>query len=195
MTCTLVLGGARSGKSAYAERLAIDSGKEVVYIATASAGDGEMAARIAHHRAQRPAHWITVEEPLELAAALLQWRAPHRVLLVDCLTLWLTNLLFSERTDYPDVGAIELPATFHRQRAEFLAALQVPANALAGAEDHACDIILVSNEVGMGIVPYGAVSRCFTDEAGRLNQAVAVLCDRAVFLAAGLPLVLKGAPC
>ncbi len=187
MTSTLILGGARSGKSAYAEKLAIASGKEVIYIATAHAGDGEMAVRIAHHRTQRPAHWITVEEPLALADTLTKWRAPHRLILVDCLTLWLTNLLLSERTEHPDLGEIELPATFHQQRAALLQALTAPA--AAG------EVILVSNEVGLGIVPYGAISRCFTDEAGRLNQAVAALCDRAVFIAAGLPLVLKGAPC
>ncbi|MFA9219035.1 MAG: bifunctional adenosylcobinamide kinase/adenosylcobinamide-phosphate guanylyltransferase, partial [Sphingomonadaceae bacterium] len=93
MTCTLILGGARSGKSRHAEQLARDSGKEVVYIATAHAGDEEMAARIAQHRTQRPSHWITVEQPLALADAIATWRAPHRLLLVDCLTLWLTNLL------------------------------------------------------------------------------------------------------
>lgn len=187
MTCTLILGGARSGKSLYAERLAIESGKEVIYIATGHAGDAEMAGRIAHHRKQRPAHWITVEEPLALGDALGQWRAPDRVVLVDCLTLWLTNLLFSERTDYPDIGAIELPAVFRQQRAALLQALSPP------AENG--DVLLVSNEVGLGIVPYGAISRCFTDEAGRLNQAVAALCERAVFVAAGLPLMLKGTPC
>lgn len=185
MTRTLVLGGARSGKSAFAERLAAETGKEVVYIATAQAGDGEMATRIAHHRQQRPAAWTTVEEPLALADVLRRWAAPQRVVLVDCLTLWLSNLLFSAGTAWPEVGDIELPPQFHLQRGALLQALtEVPG-----------DVVLVSNEVGMGIVPYGAISRCFTDEAGRLNQAVAAVCDRAVFVAAGLPLVLKGAPC
>jgi adenosylcobinamide kinase/adenosylcobinamide-phosphate guanylyltransferase len=156
-----------------------------VYIATAQAGDGEMTERIARHRNQRPSQWATVEEPLALAGAMAQWAAPQRLVLVDCLTLWLTNLMFDATTDYPDVGTIALPPRFHEQRAALLSAL-----------DHAAgDIVLVSNEVGMGIVPYGAVSRAFTDEAGRLNQAVAAVCDRAVFVAAGLPLVLKGAPC
>jgi adenosylcobinamide kinase/adenosylcobinamide-phosphate guanylyltransferase len=185
MTRTLVFGGARSGKSAYAEKLAVESGKQVVYIATARAGDGEMAVRIAHHQRQRPAIWRTVEEPLALADALRQWCAPQRLVLVDCLTLWLSNLMFADGTDYPDVGEIALPAQFHAQRAAMLNAL----------EQAAGDVVLVSNEVGMGIVPYGAISRAFTDEAGRLNQAVAAVCDRAVFVAAGLPLVLKGAPC
>nr|WP_221403992.1 bifunctional adenosylcobinamide kinase/adenosylcobinamide-phosphate guanylyltransferase [Pseudoduganella umbonata] len=181
----MVLGGARSGKSAHAERLAAQSGKEVVYVATASAGDAEMARRIATHRADRPAEWTTVEEPLALAAVLERWRAPHRLVLVDCLTLWLTNLLFADGTEYPDVGAIALPRRFHDERAALLAQVRKDAG----------DIVFVSNEVGMGIVPFGAVTRAFTDEAGRLNQAVAAACDNVVFVAAGLPLVLKGAPC
>lgn len=185
MTRTLVFGGARSGKSAYAEKLAIASGKEVAYIATAHAGDGEMAVRIAHHQRQRPAVWTTVEEPLALGSTVQHWAAPGRLVLVDCLTLWLSNLMFSGGTEYPEVGEIELPSRFHEERA-----------ALLGALGHAAgDVVLVSNEVGMGIVPYGAISRAFTDEAGRLNQAVAAVCDSAVFVAAGLPLVLKGAPC
>lgn len=185
MTRTLVFGGARSGKSAYAEKLAVESGKKVVYIATARAGDGEMAMRIAHHQRQRPAIWRTVEEPLALADALRQWCAPQRLVLVDCLTLWLSNLMFADGTDYPDVGEIALPPEFHAQHEGMLDAL----------EQAAGDVVLVSNEVGMGVVPYGAISRAFTDEAGRLNQSVAAVCDRAVFVAAGLPLVLKGAPC
>jgi len=183
MTRTLVFGGARSGKSAYAERLAAASGKEVVYIATASAGDAEMSARIAQHRAQRPRHWHTVEEPIALAGALAAWRAPHRLVLVDCMTLWLSNLMFSDSTQYPDVGTIELPARFHEQRAALL-------DELAAARG---EVVLVSNEVGMGIVPWGAVSRSYADEAGRLNQSVAAACDRVAFVAAGLPLMLKGA--
>lgn len=188
MSRTLVLGGARSGKSAHAERLAAQSGKEIVYVATASAGDAEMTQRIATHRAGRPAHWRTVEEPLALAAVLEQWRAPHRLVLVDCLTLWLTNLLFADGTDYPEVGAIALPRRFHDERAALLAQLEGG----AGGDD---DVVFVSNEVGLGIVPFGAVTRAFADEAGRLNQAVAAACDNVVFVAAGLPLVLKGAAC
>lgn len=188
MTQTLVFGGARSGKSAYAEQLARDSGKEVLYLATAQAGDGEMATRIAHHRTQRPGDWPTVEEPLRLGTALLAHARPDRLLLVDCLTLWLSNLMFSSGETYPDVGDITLPELFHRERAQLL-------SALAELQGSGCDIVLVSNEVGMGIVPYGAISRSFTDEAGRLNQAVAAACQRAVFVAAGLPLVLKGASC
>ena len=185
MTRTLILGGARSGKSAYAESLATASGREVVYIATGQAGDGEMALRIAHHRQQRPAIWTTVEEPLALGDALLQWSAPERLVLVDCLTLWLSNLLFAENQDFPEIGRITPPACFQVQRESFLQAL----DRVAG------DVVLVSNEVGMGVVPFGAVTRWFADEAWRLNQAVAARCERAVLVAAGLPLVLKGGPC
>ncbi len=183
MSTTLVLGGARSGKSAHAESLAIASGRDVVYIATARAGDSEMAQRIAHHRSSRPAHWTTVEEPTALGAAITRWSTLDNVVLVDCLTLWLSNVLFS--SPMPEIGVVTLPPLFYRERDGLLAAL-------ASASG---DVILVSNEVGMGIVPMGAVSRAFVDEQGRLNQAVAAACDRAVFVAAGLPLVLKGSPC
>ncbi len=186
MSTTLVLGGARSGKSAYAERLAHASGKKVVYLATSRAGDAEMAARIAQHRARRPAHWHTVEEELGLAAVLREHCRPGRLVLVDCLTLWLSNLMFCDGRAWPEVGEVALPERFHQERAALLDFLD------AGAEG---DIVFVSNEVGMGIVPWGAVSRCFVDEAGWLNQAVAAHADRAVFVAAGLPLVLKGAAC
>lgn len=182
MSATLVLGGARSGKSAYAERIATESGRGVVYIATASAGDGEMAQRIAHHRERRPAHWRTVEEPLLLADAITRHGTKDNVILVDCLTLWLSNLIFSDARPYPDTGVADMPPLFHAQRQALLAALRA-------APGH---VILVSNEVGMGIVPLGAVSRLFADEAGRLNQSVAAECERAVLIAAGLPLVLKG---
>lgn len=188
MTVTLVLGGARSGKSRYAETMAIASGRELVYIATARHGvgdDSEMGERIAHHRASRDDQWRTVEEPLQLGEAILRASNPASVVLVDCLTLWLTNLVFSDGRIYPDVGRIDLPAVFHDQCAQLLTALQQASG----------DVILVSNEVGMGIVPMGAVTRSFVDEAGRLNQAVAALADRVVFVAAGLPLALKGGPC
>lgn len=186
MSRTLVFGGARSGKSALAERLAHGSGKEVVYLATSHAGDAEMAARIAHHRTRRPAEWRTVEEATALAATLKMLCAPERIVLVDCLTLWLTNLMFSTLQDYPDVGAIDLPPLCVDERAALLDWLDAPP---------AGDVIFVSNEVGMGIVPYGAVSRAFTDEAGRLNQDVAARCERVLLVAAGLPLALKGAAC
>lgn len=182
MSRSLILGGARSGKSAYAEKLAEASGKEVVYIATAQAGDTEMTERIALHRQNRKATWVTVEEPLRLAAAIEHWRSPTRLVLVDCLTVWLSNLLFSEPKEYPDVGKIVPPAIFHEQRERLL-------DVIAASQD---DLILVSNEVGLGIIPQGAISRWFVDEAGRLNQVVAARCDQVVFVAAGLPMTLKG---
>jgi adenosylcobinamide kinase/adenosylcobinamide-phosphate guanylyltransferase len=182
MTRTFIFGGARSGKSAHAEKLAAASGKEVIYVATARAGDDEMAARIALHQQQRNSAWSTIEEPLLLGALIAQWSSPQRVILVDCLTVWLSNLLFSEEKMYPEVGAIEAPPFFKEQRDEFLQALERAAG----------DMILVSNEVGMGVIPQGAISRWFVDEAGRLNQAVAARCERALWVAAGLPLALKG---
>lgn len=185
MTTTLVLGGARSGKSGHAEKIAAQTGCSVVYIATAHAGDGEMAERIAHHRNSRAPHWVTVEEPLLLADAIARHSTPASVVMVDCLTLWLSNLMFSDGRAYPETGTLELPPLFGAQRAALL-------DVLARARG---DIVLVSNEIGMGIIPMGAVSRCFADEAGRLNQAVAAACDRVLFIAAGLPLTLKGAPC
>lgn len=182
MTRTLVLGGARCGKSAHAESLAAASGKEVIYIATAQAGDGEMAARIARHRQQRNQTWTTVEEQIALGAAVARWSGPGRLVLVDCLTIWLSNLLFSEQKNFPEIGEIIPPACFQKERVDFLQSL----------EQAAGDVILVSNEVGMGVIPQGAISRWFVDEAGRLNQAVAARCERALWVAAGLPLVLKG---
>lgn len=169
---TLILGGARSGKSALAERLAAESGREVVYVATAEARDPEMAARIAAHQARRPTTWGCVEEPVRLAAALHRCARTDRCLLVDCLTLWLSNLL----------GDAD-PQAFLRERAAFLSLLP----RLPG------DIVMVSNEVGMGIVPLGELPRRFVDESGRLHQALVAKCDRVIFVAAGLPLVLKGA--
>jgi adenosylcobinamide kinase/adenosylcobinamide-phosphate guanylyltransferase len=166
----LILGGARSGKSALAEQRAHTSGLEVVYIATAEARDAEMDARITHHRARRPAHWLCVEEPLQLAAKLQQHAAGNRCLLIDCLTLWLSNLLTSS------------DEIFVREHEALLKLLpQLPGR-----------IIFVSNEVGLGIVPLGELTRRFCDESGRLHQAVAALCDRVTFVTAGLPMTLKG---
>lgn len=185
MTRTLILGGARSGKSAYAEQLAMARGKQVIYVATARPFDSEMVVRIREHARRRDPSWHTVEEPIELGACITRHAAAGKLVLVDCLTLWLTNLLFSGDQQFPEVGDIPAPEIFARQRAAFLTAL----------EQAAGDVILVSNEVGMGIVPMGAASRWFVDQAGWLNQAVAARCDRVTFVAAGLPLQLKGGPC
>lgn len=169
----LILGGARSGKSRHAEAQAKASGLSVVYIATAQALDDEMAIRIAQHRGQRPAEWGLVEEPLALAATLQREAATDRCLLVDCLTLWLSNLLL---TDEPDRLTDET---------EQLLAL------LPDLPGH---IILVSNETGLGVVPMGALSRRYVDAAGWLHQALAAHCQRVTFCVAGLPQVLKGGP-
>ena len=169
---TLILGGARSGKSRHAQTLAEASGRAVTVVATARAGDAEMAARIARHRAERPAHWRTVEEPRALADALAGLDRADGLVLVDCLTLWLLNLL--------EAGE----EVFRRERVALLARLP----GLAG------EVVLVANEVGLGVVPLGELSRRFVDEAGWLNQALARQADRVVFVAAGLPVPLKGQP-
>ncbi|MBJ6610527.1 MAG: bifunctional adenosylcobinamide kinase/adenosylcobinamide-phosphate guanylyltransferase [Candidatus Thiothrix moscowensis] len=167
----LILGGARSGKSRYAETLALQSGREVVYLATAQAHDAEMQARIQHHRVMRPAHWQTLEEPLALAAALQQHARPQRVLLVDCLTLWLSNLL-----------CLDDETRLHTETTGLLACLP----SLPG------DVLLVSNEVGLGIVPLGELTRRYVDHAGWLHQQLAASVDNVVFMVAGLPYPLKG---
>ena len=164
----LVIGGARSGKSRYAEELLAAHGGERTYIATAEAGDTEMAARIAEHRLRRGAGWQTVEQPLDLVAALEAHCRPAGAVLVDCLTLWLSNLM---------AASCDIAAETTRL-----------AQALPRLEGRA---VLVSNEVGLGIVPEHALGREFRDHAGRLNQAVAAAVDEAVFMAAGLPLRLK----
>ncbi len=171
---TFVLGGARSGKSAYAEKLAVASGLPVTYIATAQVYDTEFEQRIAHHKVRRPADWGLVEEPFFLAEALRKHAAPDRCLLVDCLTLWLAQWICDDCNPPVD-------RTWADERSALLEILP----ALPGR------IILVSNEVGMGIVPLGEINRRFQDEQGWLNQAVAAVCDKAVFMAAGLPLHLK----
>lgn len=167
----LILGGARSGKSALAEHLAAESGLEVIYIATATAGDGEMAERIAHHQSRRPEHWTLVEESVYLADTLQQYAAPYRCLLVDCLTLWLNNLLF----------ACPPETTFAAQRDALL-------DTLSGLS---AQVLLVSNEVGLGVVPMGEVSRRFVDESGRLHQQLAQICERVTLVVAGLRYPLK----
>lgn len=170
MSVTLVLGGARSGKSALAERLTRASGPAPVYLATAQAWDDEMRARIEQHRADRAGQgWHTVESPLAMPAALAAVPETAPVL-VDCLTLWLTNLLLGE------------------------ADIESATQALLAALDRAGDTVLVANETGLGIVPDNALARRFRDSAGRLNQQIAARADHVVFVAAGLPLVLKGAP-
>ncbi|MCW2236793.1 bifunctional adenosylcobinamide kinase/adenosylcobinamide-phosphate guanylyltransferase [Azospirillum canadense] len=166
---TLVLGGARSGKSRHAEALVTAMPGPRVYIATAQVWDEEMADRVARHQQDRGPGWMTVEEPLDLSGVLRRHAVPGTNVLVDCLTLWLSNLMMDE-ADIPAHSA---------QLLETLAAV--------GGR-----VVLVSNEVGLGIVPDNALARRFRDHAGRLHQDVAALAGRVVFVAAGLPMVLKG---
>ncbi|HEY9145887.1 MAG TPA: bifunctional adenosylcobinamide kinase/adenosylcobinamide-phosphate guanylyltransferase [Thiobacillus sp.] len=170
---TLILGGVRSGKSRLAERLATESGLPVTCIATATARDDEMRARIAAHRARRPMDWRLVEEPLRLAAVLGEQATAGHCLLVDCLTLWLTNLLMAED-----------PSSLERERAALL-------DVLPGLPGH---VILVSNETNMGITPLGELTRRYCDEAGRLHQDLAQICEHVILTVAGLPHILKGEP-
>lgn len=165
---TLVLGGARSGKSLFAERLARAAGDGATYIATATAGDDEMRARIAHHQRRRDAGWRTVEEPLAVAEAIRRETAAGQPVLVDCLTLWLSNLMFADLDVEDETGRL-----------------------IAALADARGPVVLVSNEVGMGLVPDTPLGRRFRDAQGRLNQAVAAAAPRVVFVAAGLPLELK----
>lgn len=170
----LVLGGARSGKSRYAERLAMRADMPVIYLATGQAKDAEMAARIAVHRQQRPAHWQTVEEPIALARTLAQVGQSECCVVVDCLTLWLNNILFDEQ------GQLQETLFVEQSQALFTVISSLTA-----------EVIFVSNEVGSGIVPLDAMSRRFVDEAGRLHQQLAQCCDRVVLVTAGLAQVLK----
>ena len=169
---TLVLGGARSGKSAFAERLVLASGLVPVYCATAEARDAEIQDRIARHRADRAAAgWTTVEEPLDLCCVIDREARAGRALLVDCLTLWLSNVMLGG----DDIASCQ-------------------AYLLASLGRAAGPVVLVSNEIGLGLVPETPLGRRFRDAQGRLNQAVASACPRVVFVAAGLPLVLKPTP-
>jgi len=165
----LILGGARSGKSHYAEQQASASGKKVVYIATATAGDEEMRQRISLHQQQRPTHWQLLEEPIKLSEALLQHDNEKHCLLVDCLTLWLSNQLAE------DEGLIE-------------ESQKILIDTVAGLKS---DVLLVSNEVGQGIVPVNKLARKFIDESGRLHQQLTKVCDQLVFLTAGIAQILK----
>lgn len=168
----LVLGGARSGKSQYAQSRALKLTGPVTYIATAQATDREMSDRIARHQADRPAEWTLVEQPLALHQAIRRYGTQcNTILLIDCLTLWLNNEIYNGVT-----------TSFESLTNELTASLV----------DAKSDVILVSNEVGMGIVPIGEVTRQFVDWQGWLNQAVAKCADRVTFVAAGLPLHLKG---
>ncbi|MBC7755751.1 MAG: bifunctional adenosylcobinamide kinase/adenosylcobinamide-phosphate guanylyltransferase [Bdellovibrio sp.] len=172
---SLVLGGARSGKSGYAEKLATETGLPVTVIATAQVYDDEFKARIQHHQDRRPANWGLVEEPHHLADALARVAMPNQCVIIDCLTLWLAQWICVDCNPPKNLS-------WQSERDAFLKLLPN----LSGT------IILVSNEVGMGIVPLGEINRQFQDEQGRLNQAVAAIADKVRFIAAGLPIALKG---
>lgn len=166
-----ILGGARSGKSRLAEQIAQQLGKTVIYVATAQAGDAEMQARIQHHRQQRPKTWKLCEEPLYLAQQLKVLDHPNAVILVDCLTLWMSNLLMQSADNFAEqqISAL-LDVLTHLQ----------------------ADIILVSNETGLGVVPMGEITRKFVDETGRLHQQLGEIADKVQFCVAGFPMLLKG---
>jgi len=180
---TFLLGGARSGKSSLAARLAAERSNDVCCVVTALISDDEMRARIDTHRRERPPHWRTREEPVKLGMALQEESTPGRVVLIDCLTLWTANCLWPpaavpadpNRAFEPDIRG------WHAERDAFLASL--------AATPH--EVIIVSNEVGTSLVPENAAARLFRDEQGRLNQLVAAACDSAFLVAAGLPLRLK----
>jgi adenosylcobinamide kinase/adenosylcobinamide-phosphate guanylyltransferase len=170
MSITLVIGGARSGKSQFAEKLATDSTLACCYIATATAIDEEMAQRIAHHKTRRPQHWVLRECPLALADLLKTESQQPQTILVDCLTLWLNNQLHTNPNQiFPDLFS-SLTNSIQNSKA---------------------NIIFVTNEVGLGIIPLGEITRQFVDEAGRLNQKIAQIADDVIFMIAGLPLDIK----
>jgi adenosylcobinamide kinase / adenosylcobinamide-phosphate guanylyltransferase len=164
----LVLGGARSGKTAYGLKLATDSRLEKCMVATAEAFDPEMEQRIALHRAERDETWQVWEEPIDLARVLDQISRPDRIVVVDCLTIWLSNLLLRE-IDY----------------------VREVAKLAAWVKEKPLPLVLVSNELGMGLVPETSIGRAFRDSHGRMNQTLAAACEQVTFVAAGLPLVLK----
>jgi len=167
---TLVLGGARSGKSRYAQKLAEETGRQVVYIATATADDNEMKSRIEQHQRERPASWCIVEEPLKLSEVIMQNMDNKHCILVDCLTLWLSNMMAEKNITEVEQQVDDLVKTVREVNT---------------------DLIMVSNEVGQGIVPLGELSRQFVDESGRMHQKLAQVCESVVFAIAGLPQILK----
>jgi adenosylcobinamide kinase/adenosylcobinamide-phosphate guanylyltransferase len=176
---TLILGGARSGKSDYAERLATKLGDRILYVATAQAGDDEMAERIAAHRAARPASWATLEAPRNTGAAIQAAGGEHDVVLLDCLTLLATNVIVPLSEPIRDA---EAEAALKGEMDGLLAAYQA---------SHAAWLV-ISNEVGLGLVPPYPLGRVYRDALGRANQRLAAAADHVYFMMAGLPMVVKG---
>ena len=168
---TLILGGQRSGKSRLAETLIEDAAGGGLYLATAEARDGEMTDRIAAHRARRGPDWETIEEPLDILGQIREHASADRPVLVDCVTLWLSNLMAAGRDPESEVETLA-----------------------RGLDGLGGPVVFVSNEVGLGVIPANALARSFADAAGLANQRLAARADRVVFTAAGLPLVLKGRP-
>ena len=166
----LILGGARSGKSRLAEQTAKAPSQSVLYIATAQARDAEMQERIIHHQAQRPSEWRVIEESLYLAECLKKYDQDGQVFLVDCLTLWMSNLLIHEDKNIQTAQCQQLLAVLPTLKS---------------------DVILVSNETGLGVVPLGELTRKFVDESGRLHQDIGKIADKVVFCIAGFPMILK----
>jgi adenosylcobinamide kinase/adenosylcobinamide-phosphate guanylyltransferase len=171
VTSEFLVGAARSGKSRHASELAAETGDRVIVVATAIAGDAETRARIARHRVDRPTEWTTVEEPYDLANAVRRHAADGTVVIVDCLTMWLANLHYG----------VDPPTDRERELDDLVAVLDGPPGR----------VVVISNEIGAGVVPADPESRAFVDDLGRLNQRVAAACDRVTLLAVGLPLVLK----
>jgi adenosylcobinamide kinase/adenosylcobinamide-phosphate guanylyltransferase len=182
----LVLGGARSGKSDFAQKLAERSGRSVAFIATASAGDEEMRERIARHRAARPGAWHTIEEPLDLAQALRRAASLADVLLLDCVTLWLANWLMARGE--PDTEAMTVPAAYYSEEA--LREVEALLSAFS-ALDAKKTLVVVSNEVGLGLVPPYALGRLYRDILGRVNQRLALAASRVYLMVAGLAVDIK----
>lgn len=176
----LVIGGARSGKSTLAEKLAARSGRNVVYIATAGVHDDEMAQRVKEHRLRRPAAWRTVEET-HILAGVLSSLPPGTVVLIDCITLWMSNLLLDENVPRPGADGAEKENYITTEAREIVKI----------ARNKNLHLIMVSNEVGCGLVPEYALGRLYRDIAGRVNQLLAELADRVFYVVAGLPLELK----
>jgi len=188
----LILGGARSGKSAFAERVAASSGRTVTYIATATAGDDEMRTRIAHHRASRPREWHTIEEPLDLAGAVRQAYRLADVLLLDCVTLWLGNMLSQEpgQRENDDKSIEELRITSDLFDEACVKQVEALLAVVQSAEPNKT-LIVVTNEVGLGVVPAYPLGRVYRDTLGYVNQRLAQAADRVYLMMAGMAVDIK----
>ena len=192
----LIIGGARSGKSAFAEKTVLNQSAVHVYIATATALDNEMRSRIAHHQQLRSSNWQLIECPLALDKLLLNEaqsisRDPPRHYLIDCLTLWLNNIIYQYDQQLQAINYEPTRAQYEKISAEIENTITDFIEQLSAFKNTHINITLVSNEVGLGIIPMGIISRLFLDHCGRLNQKVAQLADRVTLITAGLPLELK----